>query len=100
MGRGGGVLPEASRTGRVGRGRVATPQAIEAGVPLARITTVGIGGPARAFARPGTVKELEGVLVWAAHQGLDVRPIGLGSNVLAADAGVEAIVIRLGGELA
>ena len=34
-----------------------------------------------------------------AHE-LDVRPIGLGSNVLAADAGVEAVVIRLEGELA
>ena len=100
MGRGGGALPKASRTGRVGRGRVTAPPAIESGVPLARMTTVGIGGPARAFARPGTVNELQEILVWAAQQGLDVRPIGLGSNVLAADDGVDAAVLRLEGDLA
>ncbi len=76
------------------------PPAIETGVPLARMTTVGIGGPARALARPRTTTELEGVLAWAAHEGLAVRPIGLGSNVLAADAGVDAVVIRLEDELA
>jgi UDP-N-acetylmuramate dehydrogenase len=79
---------------------VSASPAIETGVPLARMTTVGIGGPARAVARPGTVQELEEALAWAAREGLDVRPIGLGSNVLAADAGVDALVVRLEGELA
>ena len=73
---------------------------IEAGVPLARLTTVGIGGPVRALARPQTLDELENVLAWAAGEGLEVRPIGLGSNVLAADDGVDALVVRLEGELA
>jgi UDP-N-acetylmuramate dehydrogenase len=44
--------------------------------------------------------ELEDVLVWAAREALEVRPIGLGSNVLAADDGVDAVVVRLEGELA
>ena len=79
MGRGGGALPQASRTGHVRRGRVK----IEEGIPLARMTTVGIGGPARALARPATLAELEEALAWAGEQGLDVRPIGLGSNLLA-----------------
>jgi UDP-N-acetylenolpyruvoylglucosamine reductase len=73
---------------------------IEEGVPLARLTTVGIGGPARALARPRTLAELRGALAWAAGRGLPVRPIGLGSNLLAADDGVEALVVRLDGELA
>jgi UDP-N-acetylmuramate dehydrogenase len=73
---------------------------IEEGVPLARLTTVGIGGPARALAQPRTLAELERVVGWAAEQGLPVVPIGLGSNLLAADDGVEALVVRLGGELA
>jgi len=63
---------------------------IEEGVPLARMTTVGIGGPAAALARPRTLAELEEALDWAARRGLDVRPIGLGSNLLAADAGVDS----------
>jgi UDP-N-acetylenolpyruvoylglucosamine reductase len=79
---------------------VNAPPTIETGIPLARLTTVGIGGPARALARPRTLVELEDVLAWAARETLEVRPIGLGSNVLAADAGVDALVVRLEGELA
>src|SRR4051794_29276946 len=73
---------------------------IEQHVPLSRFTTVGIGGPARAFARPSTPAELEEALRWAAECQLPVVPIGLGSNLLVADAGVEALVVRLRGELA
>jgi UDP-N-acetylmuramate dehydrogenase len=73
---------------------------VEEGVPLARLTTIGTGGSARAFACPGTVAELEAALRWAASRGLEARAVGLGSNLLAADEGVEALVVRLGGELA
>jgi UDP-N-acetylenolpyruvoylglucosamine reductase len=73
---------------------------IEEGVQLARLTTVGIGGPARAFARPESLGDLEAALAWAEDRGLPVRPIGLGSNLLAADEGVEALVVRLAGDLA
>ena len=73
---------------------------IEQGVPLGRLTTVGIGGPARHFARPATVGELEEALRWAATEGLDVFTIGLGSNVLVADEGVDSLALRLEGELA
>jgi len=69
-------------------------------VPLARLTTVGIGGPARWFAPPGTLAELEQAVAWAAERDLSVVPIGLGSNLLAADEGVDALVVRLAGELA
>ena len=41
---------------------------LEEGVPLARMTTVGIGGPARALARPRTLAELEDALAWADEQ--------------------------------
>jgi UDP-N-acetylenolpyruvoylglucosamine reductase len=98
MGRGGGALPKASRGEQVPKGEGAVK--IEEGVPLAKLTTVGIGGPARALARPTTLLELLDALVWAKKHALPVRPIGLGSNLLAADAGVEALVIRLEGELA
>jgi UDP-N-acetylenolpyruvoylglucosamine reductase len=73
---------------------------IERDVALARLTTLGTGGPARAFARPGSVAELEEALAWAAAEGLDVHVLGLGSNLLVADAGVDALVLRLAGELA
>ena len=73
---------------------------VEEHVPLARHTTIGTGGPARALARPETLAELEQALAWAAERDLPVVPLGLGSNFLAADDGVEALVVRLAGELA
>jgi UDP-N-acetylmuramate dehydrogenase len=73
---------------------------VEDGVELARLTTLGTGGPARAFARPESEQEVEELLRWASERGLDVAVVGLGSNLLAADDGVDALVLRLGGDLA
>jgi UDP-N-acetylmuramate dehydrogenase len=73
---------------------------IENGVPLSRLTTIGTGGPARALSRPRTVAELGAALRFAASDGLEVLVVGLGSNMLAADEGVDALVLRLEGELA
>jgi UDP-N-acetylenolpyruvoylglucosamine reductase len=73
---------------------------VEHDVPLARLTTVGIGGPARAFAKLETVDELVEALRWARDSTLPTVAVGLGSNMLAADVGVDGLVVRLGGELA
>src|SRR6187200_1352162 len=103
MGRGGGALPTASRTGHVRERDEATGVSglrIEEGALLAKLTTVGVGGPARALARPRSLAELEQALAWAVERDLPVRPIGLGSNLLAADEGVDALVVRLEGDLA
>jgi UDP-N-acetylenolpyruvoylglucosamine reductase len=74
--------------------------AVAEGVALARLTTIGTGGPARAYAEPLTLGELEQALLFARERGLQVATVGLGSNLLAADAGVDALVLRLAGELA
>jgi UDP-N-acetylenolpyruvoylglucosamine reductase len=73
---------------------------IEKNVSLGKLTTVGIGGPARHFLRPKTHAELEEALSWAAGEGLAVVTIGLGSNLLIADEGLDALALRLEGELA
>lgn len=73
---------------------------VEERVPLARFTTLGTGGPARLLARPETLAELEEALRLAGERGLPVVTVGLGSNLLVADEGVEALVLRLAGELA
>ena len=67
---------------------------------LARYTTIGTGGPARFFARPETLDELIELLRFAAGEGLRVETIGLGSNLLVADEGVDGLVLKLAGELA
>ena len=63
---------------------------------LSRYTTLGTGGPAREFAEPKSVAEVEGLL----RRGMPVATIGLGSNLLVADDGVDALVLKLGGDLA
>jgi UDP-N-acetylmuramate dehydrogenase len=73
---------------------------IEENVLLGRLTTVGIGGPAKQFVRPKSLDELEQALARAAGEGLAVVTIGLGSNLLIADEGVDALALRLEGELA
>ena len=73
---------------------------IDEGVRLSRFTTLGTGGPARAFARPESVEELQSALVFAREQGLQVAAIGLGSNLLVADDGFEGMALKLGGGLA
>ena len=73
---------------------------LERGVPLSRFTTLGTGGPARFLVRPETSEELEEALRLARDEGLPVAVVGLGSNLLVADDGVDAVVIRLAGELA
>src|SRR3954453_23972395 len=74
--------------------------AIEEHVLLSRHTTIGTGGPARYFARAGAGDELRGPLAWARDEANRVETIGLGSNLLVADEGVDALVLRLAGELA
>jgi len=73
---------------------------IDEHVPLARHTTIGTGGRARFFARPETLDELVDALRWARERGVAVEVVGLGSNLLVHDAGVDALVLRLAGELA
>src|SRR5438105_5075453 len=73
---------------------------LEQAVPLARFTTVGTGGPARWLARPSTLAELEEAVPGDSANGAEPVVVGLGSNLLVSDEGVDALVLRLEGELA
>ncbi len=76
------------------------PEFIAENVPLAAMTSFGIGGPARWLARPGNGDELRETADFAERRGAPLLVLGGGSNLLVADAGVEAVVVRLGGEYA
>jgi UDP-N-acetylenolpyruvoylglucosamine reductase len=76
------------------------PACVQADYPVSRLTTVGTGGPARWFARPGDAADLADVLRWADAEGLEIAVVGLGSNLLVADEGYDGVVLRLVGELA
>ena len=73
---------------------------IDEGVALARLTTIGTGGRARALARPESVGELEQALRFAREHELPVATVGLGSNLLVADEGFDGLVLKLVGALA
>ena len=73
---------------------------VEAGYPLARLTTLRTGGPAEFFGRAGSEQRLAELLAWAAGAGLAVGVVGSGSNLLVADEGVRGLVIKLDAELA
>jgi UDP-N-acetylmuramate dehydrogenase len=62
---------------------------------LARYSTYRIGGPATVFL-PASAEDLAAGLRAARAAGVQVFPLGLGSNVLLPDEGLDALVIRLG----
>jgi UDP-N-acetylenolpyruvoylglucosamine reductase len=79
---------------------MATTVGVEENVALSRFTTLGTGGPARWFGKPESLDDLQRLLAWARERGIDVHVVGLGSNLLVHDDGVDALVLRLAGELA
>ena len=63
--------------------------------PLSRHTSFRIGGPAAVMVFPKTVEELKPLLLTASAHGITPYILGAGTNVLAPDEGLQAIVICL-----
>lgn len=63
--------------------------------PLAPHTWLRIGGPAQYFLRPRTFEETAAVVRQCHEEGLTVRVLGGGSNLLVRDEGVSGAVLRL-----
>ena len=61
--------------------------------PLARHTTLGVGGPARWFFAPATLEQAARLWAELSSGPLPVRLLGAGSNLVVADEGVCAAVI-------
>jgi UDP-N-acetylmuramate dehydrogenase len=64
-------------------------------VPLAPLSTLGVGGAARYLAEVASEDELRRALDWAAGRGVDVRILGGGSNLVVGDGGVDALVVKI-----
>ena len=62
--------------------------------PLARFTTMRVGGPADLFAVAHNAFELRGLVKFARSRGLPHVLLGRGSDVVIADAGVRGLVIQ------
>jgi UDP-N-acetylmuramate dehydrogenase len=63
--------------------------------PLAMHTWFQLGGPAEYFAEPETVEELTALVRRCREEEIDVRMLGLGSNILVRDEGVPGLVIHM-----
>ena len=62
---------------------------------LAPLTTFGVGGPARWFVEATSEDAVSAALAWAREQSIPVLVLGGGSNLLVADRGVDALVLRV-----
>ena len=63
--------------------------------PLAMHTWLGVGGPAEYYAEPRHTDELTAIVRSAYEQGIPIRVLGSGSNILIRDEGVSGLVIQL-----
>ncbi len=64
--------------------------------PLAKHTTIKIGGPADIFIEPNSTDSLCKAIEIIKQHGVKWTAIGRGSNLLVADKGIEGAVIKLG----
>jgi len=68
---------------------------VRSGEPLAPHTWFHLGGPAEYFAEPRTIEELQMLVRRSVDEGIPLRLLGGGSNVLVRDEGVPGMVVRL-----
>lgn len=68
---------------------------IQHDVPLAPLTTLGLGGPAKYLVRAQSEQQVVDALQWAADQELPVAVLGGGSNLIVPDAGYRGLVIQM-----
>jgi UDP-N-acetylmuramate dehydrogenase len=67
-------------------------------VPLSALTTLRIGGSARFLHTADSVEAIQAAVAHARSCGLPLYPIGQGSNVLAGDAPIDAVLLKMEGE--
>jgi UDP-N-acetylmuramate dehydrogenase len=64
-------------------------------MPLAPLTTLGLGGPAQFFAEITDASDLANALRWAKARDLPVFVLGGGSNLVVADEGFPGLVLHM-----
>src|SRR5262249_30711773 len=75
--------------------RLSPAAVLRADEPLAKRTTLRVGGPADVYAEPASEADLAAVLAGCAERGVPWLLLGRGSNLLIRDGGVRGVVICL-----
>jgi UDP-N-acetylmuramate dehydrogenase len=68
---------------------------VQENVPLAPLSTLGVGGPARFYARAADADAVEAGTAWAESRALPLFVLGGGSNVVVADEGYPGLVLHV-----
>jgi UDP-N-acetylmuramate dehydrogenase len=68
---------------------------IQENIPLAPLTTLQVGGPARFFVEARTERNVKDAVGYAAEHRLPLFVLGGGSNLVVADAGFAGLVLRM-----
>ena len=63
--------------------------------PMSKHTSLGIGGNAAAYVRPESREDLQTLLAFATKNGMTIRVVGSGSNLLVSDSGFNGVIITL-----
>ena len=64
-------------------------------VPMAPMTTLGVGGRARWFTRATTVEDVAAARQWCGDAGVPLFVLGGGTNMVVADGGVDGLVLQV-----
>ena len=75
--------------------RVSRATAIRRDEPLAKHTTLRVGGPADVYVEPDSEQDLAAVLAGCQERGLRFFVLGRGSNLLVKDSGFRGVVVHL-----
>ncbi len=65
--------------------------------PMAKHTTMRVGGPAQFWFEPADEADLAAALRWASQHGIHVTPLGRGSNLIVRDGGIRGLCVHLAG---
>jgi UDP-N-acetylmuramate dehydrogenase len=71
------------------------PMQVRENVPLAPLTTFGIGGAARWLTEAGSEEEVAEAVRWARERQAQLFVLGGGSNLLVSDAGFDGLVLQM-----
>ena len=75
------------------RERLTTESLVRVNEPLAKKTTMRVGGPADFYVEPATEADLAELLNFCAEEELPIMPLGKGSNLLIRDGGIRGVVV-------
>ncbi len=71
------------------------PDFVQQNVSGADLTTMQVGGMVRFFARCKTIGEAQEAIAWAQGEGIRIRAVGAGSNLIIPDEGFDGLLLRL-----